>query len=106
MGVLHLEKITYSFPATKKILRFSHVGVVGSGDLEIIMEPSSHTQSEVTIRTGITGYKNTWDSVIQRFFKQNDVAVKVKINDFGATPGVVKLRLEQALEVSCHDQNM
>lgn len=98
-----MERITYTFPATKKIDRFTHVGVVGSGDLEIMMEPSGNSQTEVTIRTGITGFKNTWESVIQRFFAQHDVAAIVKINDFGATPGVVKLRLEQALEVSCND---
>ncbi|MGM0876060.1 MAG: malonate decarboxylase subunit delta [Bacillota bacterium] len=98
-----MESITYTFPATKRIDRFAHVGVVGSGDLEIMMEPSGNSQTEVTIRTGITGFKNTWESVIQRFFTQHDVAAKVKINDFGATPGVVKLRLEQVLEVSCND---
>jgi malonate decarboxylase delta subunit len=91
------------FPATKKIDRFAHVGVVGSGDLEIMIEPSNDPQTVVTIRTGITGYKNTWEFVIQRFFEQHDIAAKVKINDFGATPGVVKLRLEQALEVSSND---
>ncbi|MFC0272669.1 malonate decarboxylase subunit delta [Metabacillus herbersteinensis] len=98
-----MERITYTFPATKKINRFAHVGVVGSGDLEIMMEPSGDSQTEVTIRTGITGFKNTWESVIQRFFAQHDVAAKVKINDFGATPGVVKFRLEQALEVSSNE---
>ncbi len=86
--------------------RFVHVGVVGSGDLEIMMEPSDQSLTEVTIRTGINGYKHTWESVVQRFFTQHDVAVKVKINDFGATPGVVKLRLEQALEVSTNDSNI
>lgn len=105
MGVLYLEKIVYTFPATKKIQRFSHVGVVGSGDLEVIMKPTNNAETEVTIRTGVPGYKNIWEAVIQRFFTQNDIAAKVKINDFGATPGVVKLRLEQALEVSGDDKN-
>ncbi|MBD1379433.1 malonate decarboxylase subunit delta [Metabacillus arenae] len=100
-----MEKITYSFPATKKIDRFAHVGVVGSGDLEVIMRPSSHSQTDITVRTGVSGYKNTWEAVIHRFFTMHDIAATVKINDFGATPGVVKLRLEQALEVSCHDEN-
>ncbi|MFD2682439.1 malonate decarboxylase subunit delta [Bacillus seohaeanensis] len=101
-----MERMTYTFPATKKIDQFAHVGVVGSGDLEITMEPSSNFQTEVIIRTGISGYKKTWESVIGRFFSQHDIAAAVKINDFGATPGVVKLRLEQALEVSCDDQNI
>ena len=29
--------------------------------------------------------------------------VNIEINDFGATPGVVRLRLEQALEEVQHD---
>ncbi|OMP68295.1 malonate decarboxylase subunit delta [Domibacillus epiphyticus] len=100
-----MEKITYTFPATKNIDHRAHVGVVGSGDLEVMMEPSDGSQTEVTIRTGITGFKNTWEAVIQRFFSQHDVAAKVRINDFGATPGVVAIRLAQALEVSTLDSN-
>lgn len=103
MEVLHLESMTFTFPATKRIDRFVHVGVVGSGDLEIMMEPSGDSQTQVTIRTGITGFKNNWEAIIERFFRQHDIAAKIKINDFGATPGVVKLRLEQALEVSAND---
>lgn len=94
-----METIEFSFPAEKQIERSAHVGVVGSGDLEIMMEPSNDTNSNVIIRTGITGYKHIWEPVIQRFFSQHEIAMKVRINDFGATPGVVKLRLEQALEV-------
>ncbi|MBT2582823.1 malonate decarboxylase subunit delta [Planococcus sp. ISL-109] len=98
-----MENFTFTFPATNKIDRFAHVGVVGSGDLEVLMEPSSDLQTEVTIRTGITGFETTWEPLIQRFFTQHDIAAKVKINDFGATPGVVKLRLEQALEVAANE---
>lgn len=100
-----MESITYTFPATKKIDRRAHVGVVGSGDLEVLLEPSENSKAEITIRTGIKGFKDTWETVIQRFFTQHDVAAKVKINDFGATPGVVMIRLAQALEVSCNDKN-
>ena len=98
-----LENFTFTFPAINKIDRFAHVGVVGSGDLEVLMEPSSDLQTEVIIRTGIIGFETTWESLIQRFFTQHEIAAKVKINDFGATPGVVKLRLEQALEVATNE---
>lgn len=101
-----MESITYTFSATKKIDQPAHVGVVGSGDLEVMMEPCGGSQAEVIIRTGITGFKDTWEAVIQRFFTQHDVAAKVKINDFGATPGVVAIRLAQALEVSSLDSNI
>ncbi|TWT08034.1 malonate decarboxylase subunit delta [Planococcus sp. CPCC 101016] len=98
-----MENFTFTFPATNQINRFAHVGVVGSGDLEVLIEPSSELQTEVIIRTGIIGFGATWESLIQRFFAQHDIAAKVKINDFGATPGVVKLRLEQALEVAADE---
>jgi len=101
-----LETLTYTFPATKSIESNAHVGVVGSGDLEIIMEPSDVPYAEVIIRTGITGFKNTWQSVLERFFSQHDIAARIKINDFGATPGVVTIRLSQALEVSADAQNI
>jgi len=100
-----LETLTYTFPATKPIHSKAHVGVVGSGELEIIMEPSDNAFTEVTIRTGTLGFSETWKSVVERFFIQNDIAAKVRINDFGATPGVVSIRLAQALEVSNNDND-
>ncbi|MBU8908284.1 malonate decarboxylase subunit delta [Desertibacillus haloalkaliphilus] len=98
-----MENLTYTFPAREAINKRAHVGVVGSGDLEIIMESSDNLEAKVVIRTGINGFKETWEAVLQRFFEKNDIAAHVKINDFGATPGVVTLRLEQALEVSRND---
>ncbi|KAB2336668.1 malonate decarboxylase subunit delta [Cytobacillus depressus] len=95
-----MEKLMFRFPTTKELLSKSHVGVVGSGDLEILMEPSEGDYAEVIVRTGTTGFKETWSAVLERFFSQHDVSAMIKINDFGATPGVVTLRLSQALEVA------
>jgi malonate decarboxylase delta subunit len=36
---------------------------------------------------------------MDRFFSRYDGAVRIHINDAGATPGSVMLRLEQAVEV-------
>ncbi|PLS04857.1 malonate decarboxylase subunit delta [Neobacillus cucumis] len=95
-----MEKLMFRFPGTKKVESNAHVGVVGSGDLEILMEPSEGAYAEVLIRTGTTGFKETWKAVLERFFSQHEVSAIIKINDFGATPGVVTLRLSQALEVA------
>ena len=38
-------------------------------------------------------------AVLDRFFSKFDGAVRIDINDAGATPGAVMLRLEQAVEV-------
>lgn len=95
-----MEKFTYSFPATKKIEQPAHVGVVGSGDLEVLIEPTDDDKAVFEIRTGITGFQETWKKVIERFVSRNDFSARYTINDFGATPGIVTIRLAQALEVS------
>lgn len=100
-----MEKLVYSFPASKTIKRPAHVGVVGSGDLEVLVQPSNQNETVVEIRTGITGFQDTWKKVIERFVSQHNIAAFITINDFGATPGVVSIRLAQAVEVSLNDTN-
>ncbi|WP_221563106.1 malonate decarboxylase subunit delta [Alkalihalobacillus sp. TS-13] len=98
-----MDTIYFEFPANKPLNNRAHVGVVGSGDLEILLEPTDEPLAKLTVRTGTTGFDRTWQLVLERFFLENDVAANIKINDFGATPGVVKLRLAQAVEVSRND---
>jgi len=74
------------------------VGVVGSGDLEVLLEPSTDSQAHVNVNTSVTGFATVWSNVLERFFSRFDGAAAIEINDFGATPGVVLLRLEQAVE--------
>ena len=88
-----------SFPAEERVLRRSHVGVVASGDLEILIEPAAE-QATVYVLTNVAGHRRTWEAVLQRFFGQYPVAVRAEINDHGATPGTVWLRLEQAMEAA------
>lgn len=100
-----MDKLVYAFPASKSIKRPAHVGVVGSGDLEVLVEPTDEQKTVVAIRTGITGFQDTWKKVVERFVSQNDISAMITINDFGATPGVVSIRLAQAVEVSTNDSN-
>jgi malonate decarboxylase delta subunit len=95
-----METIELSYPATDPIAHAAHVGVVGSGDLEILMTPSPEALAKVRVRTSVDGYGATWKAVLDRFFARHAVAASIEINDFGATPGVVSLRLAQALERS------
>jgi len=46
----------------------------------------------------VDGFGAVWKNVLDRFFTRFDGAAVIEINDFGATPGVVMLRLEQAAE--------
>ena len=90
----------FDFPATKPILHRAHVGVVGSGDLEVLIEPCTDRVAHVTVTTSVDGYGLVWKSVIERFMSRHQAAASIEINDAGATPGVVMLRLEQALEAT------
>jgi malonate decarboxylase delta subunit len=95
-----MENMRYEYPASRPVARRAHVGVVGSGDLEVLLSPSQTGQAEVVIRTSVDGYAHVWKSVLDRFFQRYDGAAKLELNDFGATPGVVMLRLNEAVEAS------
>jgi malonate decarboxylase acyl carrier protein len=86
-----MERLTFTYPARAAVARRVHVGVVGSGDLEVLLEPSADGDAHV-------GFGTVWKHVLDRFFSRFDGAAAIEINDFGATPGVVLLRLEQAAE--------
>jgi malonate decarboxylase delta subunit len=74
--------------------------VVGSGDLEVLLEPAEGECTHVFIRTSVDGFRDTWKAVLDRFFTKYDGVSRIQINDAGATPGNVQLRLEQAVEAS------
>lgn len=93
-----MEKLTFNYHSSAVVARRAHVGVVASGDLEVLLEPARESQSSVTINTSVTGFAPVWKNVLDRFFSHFQGAVAIEINDFGATPGLVMLRLEQAAE--------
>jgi malonate decarboxylase delta subunit len=95
-----MEQLSYEYPATRTVARRAHVGVVGSGDLEVLLSPSGSQTAHVLIRTSVDGYAHIWKSVLDRFFSRYDGAARLELNDFGATPGVVMLRLAEAVEAS------
>ena len=76
------------------------MGVVSSGDLEVLLQPVEGEHSQVDIRTSVDGYRDTWIAIFDRFFARYNGVVRIEINDAGATPGIVLLRLEQAVEIS------
>jgi malonate decarboxylase delta subunit len=93
-----MERLSYEFPAAGKIERPAHVGVVGSGDLEVLIEPSTDQKARVNVCTSVDGFGRIWQNVLNRFVTRFPCAAAIEIRDFGATPGVVLLRLEQAME--------
>jgi malonate decarboxylase delta subunit len=82
------------FPA-----EFLHYGVVGSGDMEIIMERKPLGGAvRVKVLTPIGGYDEVWKRVLGRFVNDTHIGnASIEINDCNATPVVGSLRLRQAL---------
>jgi malonate decarboxylase delta subunit len=93
-----METLSFTYPAREPVTRRVHVGVVGSGDLEVLLEPSPDLEAHVAVNTSVDGFGTAWKHVLDRFFSRFAGAAAIEINDFGATPGVVMLRLEQAAE--------
>lgn len=93
-----------AFPGARPATRSAHVGVVGSGDLEVLVSPGPEDSAVVRIRTSVDGFDEIWRNVLSRFFARYGLTGSIEINDFGATPGVVSLRLLQALDLSTATQ--
>ncbi|GGY41384.1 malonate decarboxylase acyl carrier protein [Pseudoduganella albidiflava] len=76
------------------------VGVVGSGNLEVLIEPAALAGAcEIEVRTAAVGFGATWQAVMTDFHARWSLAdARICINDMGATPAVVSLRLDQAAQ--------
>lgn len=76
------------------------VGVVGSGNLEVLIEQADlNGACEIGINTAAHGFATIWQAVVGDFNERWQLRnVRISINDMGATPAVVSLRLDQAAE--------
>jgi malonate decarboxylase delta subunit len=94
-----MEKIIYEYPAGAPAKQRVLTGVVGSGDLEVLLEPQGAGVVTIAINTSVDGMGRVWEALMTRIFTAALLpACKIEINDFGATPGVVRIRIEQAFE--------
>jgi malonate decarboxylase delta subunit len=76
------------------------VGVVASGHLEVLVEGGAPTgRCQVSVATSVKGFGDIWRAVIEDFaVRQRPSGLSFSVNDAGATPAVVSLRLDQAIE--------
>ncbi len=76
------------------------VGVVASGNLEVMVEGADlDGRCRFEVSTSVHGFGHVWRAVLEDFAAANAVAgLAFSVNDAGATPAVVTLRLEQAAE--------
>jgi malonate decarboxylase delta subunit len=73
------------------------IGVVASGNLEVLLERVlPDAACEVVIATPLSGYDETWKAVIAEFVERSSPGgLRISINDGGARPDTVYLRLMQ-----------
>ena len=73
-------------------------GVNASGNLEVLVErvlPDHECLVDVT--TAVTGFRPIWEAVIREFFARSSPGgLRFSINDGGARPDAVTLRLMQS----------
>lgn len=96
-----MEQLHYRFTGGRPVSkgRARLVGVVGSGNLEVLIEPSPLDGAcIVDVNTAAQGFGAIWQAVMSDFFARHPLAdVHISINDNGATPAIVVLRLDQAV---------
>ncbi|MDZ7857704.1 malonate decarboxylase acyl carrier protein [Sphaerotilus sp.] len=95
-----IESMQFEFDGHRRPAAFAPVlvGVVGSGNLEVMVEPASHDRCSVGVETSARGFEPIWAAVVRDFHERHQLAgVAVSVHDMGATPAVVSLRLEQAV---------
>ena len=97
-----METLNYRFEQGKRPLGSMPqlVGVVSSGNLEVLIEPAQLGGAcEIEVHTAAVGLGATWQAVMADFHARWGLAdARICINDMGATPAVVSLRLDQAVE--------
>jgi malonate decarboxylase delta subunit len=73
------------------------IGVVASGNLEVLLERVLlQAACEVDIATPLSGYDETWEAVVAEFVERSSPGgLRISINDGGARPDTVFLRLMQ-----------
>src|SRR5258708_19556944 len=83
---IKMEQIEFNYPAKRKVHKRAHVGVVGSGDLEVVLEPAEGDVASVFIRTSVDGFRATWKAVLDRFFTTHHCAIPIQTTHPPPTP--------------------
>ncbi len=95
-----METLNFDFAGGRALGAFAPVlvGVVASGNLEVLLEADAAGGCRVAIDTSARGFGPVWEAVLRDFHERHGLSgLRVSINDMGATPAVVSLRLDQAV---------
>ncbi|KQV83849.1 malonate decarboxylase acyl carrier protein [Rhizobium sp. Root1220] len=99
-----MEDLTFHHKTRKQASgdrKLAIVGVVASGNLEVLAERIlPDNQCQIDIKTAAEGFKEVWAAVVHDFVERYAPGgLKLSINDGGARPDTVMLRLAQAVRV-------
>ncbi len=98
-----LQELCFSYRPNAKLVSipkdWSHTGVVGSGDMEVLMRRRAQSGDvRVKVLTPVKGFDEVWDKVLRKFVNDTGLYdVDIEINDNNSTPFIVAARLKQAL---------
>lgn len=97
-----MERLQYDIPSQTSAKGSAPVlvGVTASGNCEVLVEPGTDAaHCRIAIHTSAIGFAPIWQAVLRDFGERHAAGgLAIEINDVGATPAVVSLRLDQALE--------
>jgi malonate decarboxylase delta subunit len=104
-----METLSYRHQARERAAgskSLAIIGVVASGNLEVLVERVlPDTQCQVDINTAAVGFGAVWEAVIADFVaRRSPGGLKLSINDGGARPDTVALRLAQAVRLIEEDE--
>jgi len=82
------------------------VGVVASGNLEVLVERALPPDvCSVEVATSARGFGPVWEAVVADFVARRAAGgLRIAINDSGARPDTVTLRLAQAVRLICAEE--
>ena len=99
---MSMEQLHYNVPSKSQATNRDAilVGVTASGNCEVLLEKGDDAaHCLVDIQTSARGFGPIWQAVLNDFAeRKNAGGLKIEIHDVGATPAVVSLRLDQAIE--------
>ncbi|MBD1550052.1 malonate decarboxylase acyl carrier protein [Pseudomonas typographi] len=99
-----MENLTFTLKAPKAATgtqKQALTGVVASGNLEVLVERVREPNvCEVNIATAAHGFAPVWQAVVEEFVARRAAGgLRISINDGGARPDTVALRLAQGVRL-------
>ncbi|HHR0433376.1 TPA: malonate decarboxylase acyl carrier protein, partial [Pseudomonas aeruginosa] len=79
-----METLTFEFPAGAPARGRALAGCVGSGDLEVLLEPAAGGALSIQVVTSVNGSGPRWQQLFARVFAASTApAASIRIHDFG-----------------------